>query len=138
MEKFILDAKKFWETFIGVYNYSTETKVTIWFALSILIGLIIFLIVDAKDTRETKKEVDQFMTDNQKRISEIRIRIIKCDNLKDWPNVKTWAIAAANNIRSEIFGIDSTYGEILGNNLVKDITRMAFKKEEELIRELFK
>ena len=136
MEKFILGTKNFWDFL--VHEARTEDKVGVAIAFAIIIGFIVFAIYDFRINRALKKEVDQFMTDNEKRISEIRIRIIKCDNLKDWPNVKTWAIAAANNIRSEIFGIDSTYGETLGNSLVKDITRMIFKKEEELIRELFK
>ena len=138
MKKFILDAKEFWEALIGAYNYSTENKVMIWFVVAILIGLIIFFIADAKQNRETKKEFDKFMMENQKKISEIRIRIIKCDNLKEWVNVKNWAIAAANIIRSGIYDIDSNYGKAVGNPFLNDITMMIFKKEEELIRETFK
>jgi hypothetical protein len=97
MEKFILNAKKIWDL------SGTDAKLLAIVLLVLILAVIVSFIRDAKDSRETKKEVDQFMTDNQKKISEIRIRIIKCDNLKDWPNVKTWAIAAANNIRSEIY-----------------------------------
>ena len=85
-----------------------------------------------------KAEVEKFMTDNQKKISEIRIRIMTCDSLKEWPNVKNWAIAAANNIRSNLIDTDYDYGHEYGDYLVKDITKMIFRKEEELIRKTFK
>ena len=132
MEKFILNAKKIWDL------SGTDAKLLAIFLLVLILAVIVSFIRDAKDSRETKKEVDQFMTDNQKKISEIRIRIIKCDNLKDWANVKNWAIAAANIIRSGIYDIDSNYGKVVGNPFLNDITRMVFKKEEELIRKTFK
>jgi hypothetical protein len=132
MEKFILNAKKIWDL------SGTDAKLLAIVLLVLILAVIVSFIRDAKDSRETKKEVDQFMTDNQKKISEIRIRIIKCDNLKDWANVKNWAIATANIIRSGIYDIDSNYGKVVGNPFLNDITRMVFKKEEELIRKTFK
>ena len=138
MEKFISDAKNFWETIVATYNYSIENKVTMLFVLAIFIGLILFAIRDAKDNRRTKKEVDRYMADNQKKISEIRIRIMKCDNMKEWPRVKDWAIASANIIRSGIYDIDSNYGKVIGNPLLHDIQMMIFRKEVELIKETFK
>ena len=138
MEKFISDAKNFWETIVATYNYSIENKVTMLFILPVFIGLIIFAICDAKDNRRTKNEVDRYMADNQKKISEIRIRIIKCDNLKEWADVKNWAIASANIIRSGIYDIDSNYGKVIGNPLLHDIQMMIFRKEVELIKETFK
>jgi len=130
--------KEFWNFIVEAYNANTSNKVAMIFVLVILIGLILFWIRDAKLNKELQREANKYLEDNQKRISEIRIRIMTCDNLKDWPNVKNWAIAAANNIRSEIFDIEYNYGQIYGNRIVKDITNMVFRKEEELIRKTFK
>ena len=132
--------KEFWNTIVEAYNANTGNKVGMIFVLVFFIAVIWYIIRDAKLSREVKAEVEKFMTDNQKKISEIRIRIMTCDSLKEWPNVKDWAIAAANNIRSKLIDIDYDYdyGYKYGNYLVKDITKMIFRKEEELIRKTFK
>ena len=130
--------KEFWNFIVELYNISLGTKVILIFGLLFIIAMIWYMIRDAKLNREAKAEVKKFMTDNQKKISEIRIRIMTCDSLKEWPNVKNWAIAAANNIRSKLIDINYDYGHEYGNYLVKDITKMIFRKEEELIRKTFK
>ena len=130
--------KEFWNLIVKACNANPSNKVAFIFVLIFFIVLILFWIHDMKLNREVKAEVEKFMTNNQKKISEIRIRIMTCDSLKEWPNVKTWAIAAANNIRSEIFDIDHNYGYVYGDPLVKDINKMISRKDEELIRETFK
>ena len=127
-----------WNLIVEACNANPSNKVAFIFVLIFFIVLILFWIRDVKLNREVRMEVEKFMTDNQMKISEIRIRIMICDSLKEWPNVKDWAIAAANNIRSKIFDIDDDYGHEYGDYLVKDITKMIFRREEELIRETFK
>lgn len=132
------DMKGFWNTIVEAYNANTGNKVGMIFVLIFTIVMIWFMIHDSNLSKKAKAEVEKFMTDNQKKISEIRIRIITCDSLKEWSNVKNWAIAAANNIRSNLIDIDYDYGRDYGNYLVKDITKMISRKEEELIRKTFK
>lgn len=130
--------KELWNNIVEACNANPSNKVAFIFVLIFLIAMIWYMIRDAKLNEEAKAEVEKFMTDNQKKISEIRIRIMTCDSLKEWPNIKDWAIAAANNIRSKLIDIDDDYGHEYGDYLVKDITKMIFRKEEELIRKTFK
>ena len=83
-----------------------------------------------------RKEVDRFLCENLDKISEIKQKIIDCDNMDDLLVVKNWAMAAIENIRYKIIDIHDMYGAQMGNSLRRNIKNMITEKEEYFIKKL--
>ena len=98
----------------------------------ILFTLIIFVhgaIISIKE----KKKVKEYLQKQEEKIEFIKFRIQMTQDLDTLELVKTWGLAAAENIKTELIEISSDYGLEYGNKIIKEIKHLISMKEEDLI-----
>lgn len=98
----------------------------------ILFTLIIFAhgaIISIKE----KKRVKEYLQKKEEKIEFIKSKIQMTQDLDTLGIVKTWGLAAAENIKTELIGISSDYGLECGNKIIKEVKHLISMKEEDLI-----
>ena len=98
----------------------------------ILFTLIIFAhgaIISIKE----KKRVKEYLQKKEEKIEFIKFRIQMTQDLDTLRLVKTWGLAATENIKTELIEISSDYGLECGNKIIKEVKHLISMKEEDLI-----
>lgn len=98
----------------------------------ILFTLIIFAhsaIISIKE----KKRVKEYLQKKEEKIEFIKSKIQMTQDLDTLGIVKTWGLAAAENIKTELIKISSDYGLECGNKIIKEVKHLISMKEEDLI-----
>ena len=100
--------------------------------ISILFTLIIFAhgaIISIKE----KKRVKEYLQKKKEKIEFIKSKIQMTQDLDTLGIVKTWGLAVAENIKTELIKISSDYGLECGNKIIKEVKHLISMKEEDLI-----
>ena len=98
----------------------------------ILFTLIIFVhgaIISIKE----KKKVKEYLQKKEEKIEFIKSKIQMTQDLDTLGIVKTWGLAVAENIKTELIEISSDYGLECGNKIIKEVKHLISMKEEDLI-----
>ena len=98
----------------------------------IIFTLIIFAhgaIISIKE----KKRVKEYLQKKEEKIEFIKSKIQMTQDLDTLGLVKTWGLAVAKNIKTELIEISSDYGLECGNKIIKEVKHLISMKEEDLI-----
>ena len=98
----------------------------------IIFTLIIFAhgaIISIKE----KKRVKEYLQKKEEKIEFIKSKIQMTQDLDTLKLVKTWGLAVAENIKTELIEISSDYGLECGNKIIKEVKHLISMKEEDLI-----
>ena len=98
----------------------------------IIFTLIIFAhgaIISIKE----KKRVKEYLQKKKEKIEFIKSKIQMTQDLDTLGIVKTWGLAVAENIKTELIEISSDYGLECGNKIIKEVRHLISMKEEDLI-----
>ena len=88
-----------------------------------------YVIISIKE----KKKVKECLQKQEEKIEFIKSKIQMTQDLDTLRLVKTWGLAAAENIKTELIEISSDYGFECGNKIIKEIKHLISMKEEDLI-----
>ena len=91
--------------------------------------LVYYVIISIKE----KKKVKEYLQKQEEKIEFIKFRIQMTQDLDTLGLVKTWGLAAAENIKTELIEISSDYGLEYGNKIIKEVKHLISMKEEDLI-----
>ena len=91
--------------------------------------LAYYVIISIKE----KKKVKEYLQKQEEKIEFIKSKIQMTQDLDTLELVKTWGLAAAENIKTELIEISSYYGLKCGNKIIKEVKRLISMKEEDLI-----
>lgn len=80
-----------------------------------------------------KKRVKEYLQKKKEKIEFIKSKIQMTQDLDALGLVKTWGLAAAENIKTELIEISSDYGLECGNKIIKEVKHLISMKEEDLI-----
>ena len=80
-----------------------------------------------------KKKVKEYLQKKKEKIEFIKSKIQMTQDLDTLGIVKTWGLAAAENIKTELIKISSDYGLECGNKIIKEVKHLISMKEEDLI-----
>ena len=100
--------------------------------ISILFTLIIlayYVIISIKE----EKKVKECLQKQEEKIEFIKSKIQMTQDLDTLGIVKTWGLAVAENIKTELIEISSDYGLECGNKIIKEVKHLISMKEEDLI-----
>ena len=100
--------------------------------ISILFTLII-LTYGAIISIKEKKRVKEYLQKKEEKIEFIKSKIQMTQDLDTLGFVKTWGLAVAENIKTELIEISSDYGLECGNKIIKEVKHLISMKEEDLI-----
>ena len=100
--------------------------------ISILFTLII-LTYGAIISIKEKKRVKEYLQKKKEKIELIKSKIQMTQDLDTLELVKTWGLAAAENIKTELIEISSYYGLKCGNKIIKEVKHLISMKEEDLV-----
>ena len=98
----------------------------------ILFTLIIFAYGAIISIKE-KKKVKEYLQKQEEKIEFIKSKIQMTQDLDTLRLVKTWGLAVAENIKTELIEISSDYGLECGNKIIKEVKHLISIKEEDLI-----
>ena len=102
-------------------------------ALILIIFTLFILVYYAIISIKEKKKVKEYLQKQEEKIEFIKFRIQMTQDLDTLELVKTWGLAAAENIKTELIEISSDYGFECGNKIIKEIKHLISMKEEDLI-----
>ena len=91
--------------------------------------LAYYVIISIKE----EKKVKECLQKQEEKIEFIKFRIQMTQDLDTLGLVKTWGLAAAENIKTELIEISSDYGFECGNKIIKEVKHLISMKEEDLI-----
>ena len=91
--------------------------------------LAYYVIISIKE----EKKVKECLQKQEEKIEFIKFRIQMTQDLDTLGLVKTWGLAAAENIKTELIEISSDYGLECGNKIIKEVKHLISMKEEDLI-----
>ena len=114
---------------------TTETYDNVCAAIAIifiLFTLIIFAYGAIISIKE-KKKVKEYLQKQEEKIEFIKSKIQMTQDLDTLGIVKTWGLATAENIKTELIEISSDYGLECGNKIIKEVKHLISMKEEDLI-----
>ena len=104
---------------------------------AIAIILIIFTLIILAHSGiigiKEKKKVKEYLQKKKEKIEFIKSKIQMTQDLDTLGIVKTWGLAAAENIKTELIEISSDYGLECGNKIIKEVKHLISMKEEDLI-----
>ena len=100
--------------------------------ISILFTLIILAHSGIISIKE-KKRVKEYLQKKKEKIELIKSKIQMTQDLDTLGIVKTWGLAVAENIKTELIEISSDYGLEYGNKIIKEVKHLISMKEEDLI-----
>ena len=98
----------------------------------IIFTLIIFAYGAIISIKE-KKRVKEYLQKQEEKIEFIKSKIQMTQDLDTLGLVKTWGLAVAKNIKTELIEISSYYGLECGNKIIKEVKHLISMKEEDLI-----
>ena len=98
----------------------------------ILFTLILFAHSGIISIKE-KKKVKEYLQKKEEKIELIKSKIQMAQDLDTLGIVKTWGLAVAENIKTELIEISSDYGLECGNKIIKEVKHLISMKEEDLI-----
>ena len=98
----------------------------------IIFTLIIFAYGAIISIKE-KKRVKEYLQKQEEKIEFIKSKIQMTQDLDTLRLVKTWGLAATENIKTELIEISSDYGLECGNKIIKEVKHLISMKEEDLI-----
>ena len=102
-------------------------------ALILIIFTLIIFVHGAIISIKEKKKVKEYLQKQEEKIEFIKSKIQMTQDLDTLELVKTWGLAAAENIKTELIEISSDYGLEYGNKIIKEIKHLISMKEEDLI-----
>ena len=102
-------------------------------ALILIIFTLFILVYYAIISIKEKKKVKEYLQKQEEKIEFIKFRIQMTQDLDTLGLVKTWGLAAAENIKTELIEISSDYGFECGNKIIKEVKHLISMKEEDLI-----
>ena len=91
--------------------------------------LAYYVIISIKE----EKKVKECLQKQEEKIEFIKSKIQMTQDLDTLELVKTWGLAAAENIKTELIEISSYYGLKCGNKIIKEVKHLISMKEEDLI-----
>ena len=91
--------------------------------------LAYYVIISIKE----EKKVKECLQKQEEKIEFIKSKIQMTQDLDTLGIVKTWGLAVAENIKTELIEISSDYGFECGNKIIKEIKHLISMKEEDLI-----
>ena len=91
--------------------------------------LAYYVIISIKE----EKKVKECLQKQEEKIEFIKSKIQMTQDLDTLGLVKTWGLAAAENIKTELIEISSDYGLEYGNKIIKEVKHLISMKEEDLI-----
>lgn len=91
--------------------------------------LVYYVIISIKE----KKKVKEYLQKQEGKIEFIKSKIQMTQDLDTLGLVKTWGLAVAENIKTELIEISSDYGLEYGNKIIKEVKHLISMKEEDLI-----
>ena len=102
-------------------------------AIIVIIFTLIILAHGAIISIKEKKRVKEYLQKKEEKIEFIKSKIQMTQDLDTLGLVKTWVLAVAENIKTELIGISSDYGLECGNKIIKEVKHLISMKEEDLI-----
>ena len=91
--------------------------------------LAYYVIISIKE----EKKVKEYLQKQEEKIEFIKSKIQMTQDLDTLGLVKTWGLAVAENIKTELIEISSDYGFECGNKIIKEVKHLISMKEEDLI-----
>ena len=116
-----------WET--------AETYDIVCAAIAIILILFTLIILAHSGiiSIKEKKRVKEYLQKKEEKIEFIKSKIQMTQDLDTLGIVKTWGLAAAENIKTELIEISSDYGLECGNKIIKKVKHLISMKEEDLL-----
>ena len=102
-------------------------------AIILIIFTLIILAHSGIISIKEKKRVKEYLQKKEEKIEFIKSKIQMVQDLDTLGIVKTWGLAAAENIKTELIKISSDYGLECGNKIIKEVKHLISMKEEDLI-----
>ena len=102
-------------------------------AIILIIFTLIILAHSGIISIKEKKRVKEYLQKKKEKIEFIKSKIQMTQDLDTLGLVKTWGLAAAENIKTELIEISSDYGLECGNKIIKEVKHLISMKEEDLI-----
>ena len=102
-------------------------------ATILILFTLIILAHDAIISIKEKKRVKEYLQKKEEKIEFIKSKIQMTQDLDTLGLVKTWGLAVAENIKTELIKISSDYGLECGNKIIKEVKHLISMKEEDLI-----
>ena len=102
-------------------------------ALTLIIFTLIILAHSGIISIKEKKRVKEYLQKKKEKIEFIKSKIQMTQDLDTLGLVKTWGLAVAENIKTELIEISSDYGLECGNKIIKKVKHLISMKEEDLI-----
>lgn len=102
-------------------------------AIIFIIFTLIILSHGAIISIKEKKRIKEYLQKKEEKIEFIKSKIQMTQDLDALGLVKTWGLAVAENIKTELIGISSDYGLECGNKIIKEVKHLISMKEEDLI-----
>ena len=102
-------------------------------ALILILFTLIILAHSGIISIKEKKRVKEYLQKKKEKIEFIKSKIQMTQDLDTLGIVKTWGLAVAENIKTELIEISSDYGLECGNKIIKEVKHLISMKEEDLI-----
>lgn len=102
-------------------------------AIIFIVSTLIILTHSAIISIKEKKKVKEYLQKQEEKIEFIKSKIQMTQDLDTLRLVKTWGLAVAENIKTELIEISSDYGLECGNKIIKEVKHLISMKEEDLI-----
>ena len=93
-------------------------------AIIFIIFTLIILAYGAIISIKEKKRVKEYLQKKEEKIEFIKSKIQMTQDLDTLRLVKTWGLAAAENIKTELIEISSDYGLECGNKIIKEVKHL--------------
>ena len=102
-------------------------------ALTLIIFTLFIFVYYVIISIKEKKKVKKYLQKQEEKIEFIKSKIQMTQDLDTLGLVKTWGLAAAENIKTELIEISSYYGLKCGYQVIKEVKHLISMKEEDLI-----
>ena len=102
-------------------------------ALTLIIFTLFIFVYYVIISIKEKKKVKEYLQKKEEKIEFIKSKIQMTQDLDTLGIVKTWGLAVAENIKTELIEISSDYGFECGNKIIKEVKHLISMKEEDLI-----
>ena len=114
---------------------TAETYDIVCAAIAIILILFTLIILAHSGiiSIKEKKRVKEYLQKKKEKIEFIKSKIQMTQDLDTLGLVKTWGLAAVENIKTELIEISSDYGLECGNKIIKEVKHLISMKEEDLI-----
>ena len=114
---------------------TAETYDIVCAAIAIILILFTLIILAHSGiiSIKEKKRVKEYLQKKKEKIEFIKSKIQMTQDLDTLGIIKTWGLAAVENIKTELIEISSDYGLECGNKIIKEVKHLISMKEEDLI-----